>query len=57
MEDFPAAYSGAYLHGLAGDFAREKLGERSLMALDIQKNISGTFRYVENKKGKFENNI
>ena len=32
-----AAYCGVYLHGLAGDVAREKFGEKSLMALDIQR--------------------
>jgi hydroxyethylthiazole kinase-like uncharacterized protein yjeF len=57
MENFPSAYSGVYLHGLAGDIAKEKLGEKSLMALDIQKNIPDAIRCVENKKGKFENNI
>jgi hydroxyethylthiazole kinase-like uncharacterized protein yjeF len=57
MDDFSAAFSGVYLHGSAGNIAREKLGEKSLMALDIQKNIPDAIRYVENKKGKFENNI
>ena len=57
MENFSAAYSGVYLHGLAGDIAREKLGEKSLMALDIQKNIPDAIRCVENKKGQFEDII
>jgi hydroxyethylthiazole kinase-like uncharacterized protein yjeF len=57
MENFPAAYSGVFLHGLAGDIAHKKLGEKSLMALDIHKNIPDAIRYVENKKGKIENII
>jgi ADP-dependent NAD(P)H-hydrate dehydratase len=35
MTDFDAAVYGAYIHGLAGDIAAEKLGQVSLMATDI----------------------
>ena len=37
MDQTVAAYCGVYLHGLAGDIARDKFGEKSLMALDIQR--------------------
>jgi ADP-dependent NAD(P)H-hydrate dehydratase / NAD(P)H-hydrate epimerase len=55
MNDFSAAYSGVYLHGLAGDLAKGKLGVKSLMATDIQKNISGAIMSIEKKEDKFEN--
>lgn len=51
MDDFSAAYSGVYLHGLAGNIAKDKLGTKSLMALDIQKNIHSAIKYLENRKG------
>jgi NAD(P)H-hydrate epimerase len=35
MDVFEAAVLGVYLHGLAGDFAAEELGRRSLTALDL----------------------
>lgn len=35
MEPFEAAILGVYLHGLAGDFAAEELGRRSLTANDL----------------------
>jgi NAD(P)H-hydrate epimerase len=41
-----AAYSGVFLHGMAGDIAAEKLGERSLLALDILEHIPQTFKVV-----------
>ena len=51
MEPESAAWTGVYLHGLAGDLAAAKFGERSVMALDIQhylpealKNISHEVR-------------
>jgi hydroxyethylthiazole kinase-like uncharacterized protein yjeF len=34
---------GVYLHGLAGDLAKQVLGEHSLMASDIMTNISRAF--------------
>ena len=40
MAPFKAAALGVYLHGLAGDKAKEKLGPYSLMAGDIIENIS-----------------
>jgi ADP-dependent NAD(P)H-hydrate dehydratase / NAD(P)H-hydrate epimerase len=35
MSDIEAAWAGVYLHGLSGDIASKKLGERSLVASDI----------------------
>jgi ADP-dependent NAD(P)H-hydrate dehydratase len=35
LDPFAAAQLGVYLHGLAGDFARESLGEVSLIATDL----------------------
>ena len=35
LEAFAAAQLGVYLHGLAGDLAREDLGEVSLIAIDL----------------------
>lgn len=35
MPPFEAAFSGVALHGLAGDWARKKLGVRSLIASDL----------------------
>jgi ADP-dependent NAD(P)H-hydrate dehydratase / NAD(P)H-hydrate epimerase len=44
-----AAYSGVYLHGLAGDLAKKKLGERSLIAGDIITFLPEAFSIVELK--------
>jgi NAD(P)H-hydrate epimerase len=35
MVPLEAAILGAYLHGLAGDFAAEELGRRSMTAMDL----------------------
>jgi NAD(P)H-hydrate epimerase len=35
MEPLEAAILGVYLHGLAGDFAAEELGRRSMIAMDL----------------------
>ncbi len=46
INDFEAAYAGVFLHGLAGDIAKEKLGESSIMALDIQSRIPQAIKLV-----------
>jgi ADP-dependent NAD(P)H-hydrate dehydratase / NAD(P)H-hydrate epimerase len=38
-----AAYMGVWLHGRAGDLAKEKVGEASLLASDIVEGITGVF--------------
>jgi NAD(P)H-hydrate epimerase len=49
LESFPAAQLGVYLHGLAGDLARDELGETSLMATDLVKNLPKAF--VKHRRG------
>ncbi len=43
-----AALLGVYLHGAAGDFAREENGEESLIASDLIENIGKVFLSIEN---------
>ena len=43
---FEAVLAAVYLHGLAGDIAREKLGEHSMVATDLVKNLPEAFRRV-----------
>ena len=49
MPPVEAAYSGVFIHGLAGDTAASKLGERSVMALDILDCISDALKQIQNK--------
>jgi NAD(P)H-hydrate epimerase len=44
LEPFAAAQLGAHLHGLAGDLARDDLGEASLIATDLIAYLPRTFR-------------
>lgn len=44
LELFAAAQLGVYLHGLAGDLARDKLGEISLIATDLIDFLPQAFR-------------
>lgn len=39
IEPFKAASMGAYIHGLSGSIAKDKLGENSVIARDIVRNI------------------
>lgn len=41
-----ASLLGVYLHGLAGDYAKEKYSEKSLVATDIIENISEAYKYI-----------
>jgi NAD(P)H-hydrate epimerase len=44
LEAFAAAQLGAYLHGLAGDLARDRLGEVALIATDLLSYLADAFR-------------
>jgi NAD(P)H-hydrate epimerase len=44
LEPFAAAQLGVYLHGLAGDLARDDLGELSLTAADLLDYLPGAFQ-------------
>jgi len=44
LEPFAAAQLGVHLHGLAGDLARDDLGEASLIATDLIAYLPRTFR-------------
>jgi NAD(P)H-hydrate epimerase len=47
MRPEQAAYSGVFIHGMAGDLARKRLGPRSVMALDLIKQLPRTFGLIE----------
>ncbi|GJQ22009.1 MAG: bifunctional NAD(P)H-hydrate repair enzyme Nnr [Bacteroidia bacterium] len=47
MERSSAAWAGVYLHGLAGDLAATRLGEKSLVAGDLIDVLPAAFRQVE----------
>jgi ADP-dependent NAD(P)H-hydrate dehydratase len=49
LEAFAAAQLGVYLHGLAGDLARNDLGEVSLIATDLLQYLSGAFQKTTGK--------
>lgn len=42
-----AAISGVFIHGLAGDFAKQNFGEKSLMALDVLSLIPESILHIE----------
>ena len=44
MSCLSAAWAGVYLHGLAGDIAAARLGERSVLAGDIEDSIAAAFQ-------------
>ena len=43
LEVFEAAVLGVYVHGLAGDRARDTVGEVSLIALDLITHLPAAF--------------
>jgi hydroxyethylthiazole kinase-like uncharacterized protein yjeF len=47
-----AVFCAVYLHGLAGDIAREKMGEHSLVATDLVSALPEAFRRVRAQAGK-----
>ena len=46
LETFNSAKLGVFLHGLAGDFAKDELGEDSLIASDIIKFLPKAIKYI-----------
>ncbi|WP_201750442.1 NAD(P)H-hydrate dehydratase [Senegalia massiliensis] len=51
LEPFNAAKLAVYIHGLAGDFAKDKKGEYSMVASDIIENIGEAINFLlTNKK-------
>ncbi len=48
MNPADAAIAGAFIHGRAGDIARDHAGERSMRATDILRNIAEAFVNLEN---------
>ncbi|MEA1996039.1 MAG: NAD(P)H-hydrate dehydratase [Gemmatimonadota bacterium] len=46
LEVFDAAFCGAYLHGLAGDIASEKVGEHSVMATGVAEELPSAIMEV-----------
>ncbi len=51
MDPIEAAYAGVYVHGRCGDLANEKLGEKSLMAMDLYDVIPSVLRALAGKSG------
>ncbi len=49
-ESYEAAVAGVYLHGTAGDLAREKLGEYSVLARDLADQIGCAIETIKTKK-------
>ena len=47
MELFPAAWTGVFIHGRAGDLAAARLGQRSMLAGDILDQVPGALRSCE----------
>lgn len=47
MKTEDATYCGVYLHGLCGDLAKAKYGERSLLAMDLIDFLPEAFRAIE----------
>lgn len=44
LDPFDAAYLGVHIHGLAGDFAAEELGQVSLIASDLIRHLPAAFK-------------
>jgi hydroxyethylthiazole kinase-like uncharacterized protein yjeF len=47
IDEDAAAIAGVFIHGLAGDFAKIKFGEKSLLALDVLSLIPQSILHIE----------
>jgi len=47
MAPFDAARAGVFMHGLAGDLAREKLGERAMLTTDLIEHLGAAFATLD----------
>lgn len=47
-----AAVLGVYLHGLAGDFAAETIGQEAMIASDITNNIGMAYAFITGPQGQ-----
>jgi NAD(P)H-hydrate epimerase len=47
-----ATLAAVHLHGLAGDIARETMGEQCLVATDLVKALPEAFRRMREESGK-----
>lgn len=47
-----ATLIGVYIHGMAGDFAAEKLGKEAMLPSDIIENISKAYLYLHSQKSQ-----
>jgi NAD(P)H-hydrate epimerase len=52
LTPFDASSLGVHLHGVAGDFAAESVGETSLIASDIVESLPAAFKSHANQLGK-----
>lgn len=50
---YEAAVLGVYLHGLAGDAARDQLGRYSVLARDLAGHIASAIRTIENGRTEY----
>jgi NAD(P)H-hydrate epimerase len=51
LEPFAAAQLGVYLHGLAGDLARDALGETGMIASDVLEFLPRAFQRHASERG------
>jgi ADP-dependent NAD(P)H-hydrate dehydratase / NAD(P)H-hydrate epimerase len=47
MSGASAAFSGVFIHGMAGDMSAKKYGQRGMMAMDILQNIQYVFKSLD----------
>lgn len=50
LSSMEASSFGVYIHGLAGDFAREKMGVHSIMASDIIEGLESVWKGIDDAK-------